>query len=158
MAQRSASGNTGRVVAVVVDGVSEAHLGPQVRKRVLPESTVYTDDWGAYDRLNRQGFQHSRVSHTQGVYVSGDVHTNTIEGFWATLKGGLRGTYHGVSTTHLQSYLDEYAFRYNHRDAPGGMFNAFLGRIEKTAEHFYGCRLSSSVGAEQAVNLSISNL
>jgi len=134
MAQRSASGNTGRVVAVVVDGVSEAHLGPQVRKRVLPESTVYTDDWGAYDRLNRQGFQHSRVSHTQGVYVSGDAHTNTIEGFWATLKGGLRGTYHGVSTTHLQSYLDEYVFRYNNREAIGrGMFDAFLGRLISTA-------------------------
>ena len=62
--------------------------------------------------------------------MSGDVHTNTIEGFWATLKGGLRGTYHGVSTTHLQSYLDEYVFRYNNREATGlGMVGAFLDRI-----------------------------
>jgi transposase len=64
--------------------------------------------------------------------VSGDVHTNTIEGFWATVKRGIGGTYHSVSTKHLQSYLDEYAFRYNNRDATGrGMFDAFLGRIEK---------------------------
>jgi transposase-like protein len=132
MAQRGSEDAHGRVVVKVVDGVSEAHLGPHIRKRVLPASTVYTDDWGAYDRLEGQGFQHSRVAHTQGVYVSGDVHTNTIEGFWATVKGGIRGTYHGVSTAHLQSYLDEYAFRYNHRDTPGGMFAAFLGRIEKT--------------------------
>jgi transposase len=132
MAQRSASGNSGRVVVKVVDGVSEAHLGPQVRKRVLPASTVYTDDWGAYDRLGVQGYQHSRVSHSQGVYVSGDVHTNTIEGFWATVKSGIRGVYHGVSTEHLQSYLDEYAFRYNNRETAGGMFEAFMGQIEKS--------------------------
>jgi len=69
------------------------------------------------------------------VYVSGDVHINTIEGFWATVKGGLRGVYHGVSTEHLQSYLDEYAFRYNNREAIGrGMFDAFLGRIEKVQD------------------------
>jgi transposase len=131
IAQRGRDGKHGRVVAKVVDGVSEAHLGPQVRKRVLPASVVYTDDWGAYDRLGKEGFQHSRVAHTQGVYVSGDVHTNTIEGFWATVKGGLRGTYHGVSTKHLQSYLDEYVFRYNSREHPRGMFDAFLNRIER---------------------------
>jgi hypothetical protein len=55
--------------------------------------------------------------------------------FWATVKGGLRGVYHGVSTEHLQSYLDEYAFRYNNREAIGrGMFDAFLGRIEKVQD------------------------
>jgi hypothetical protein len=68
------------------------------------------------------------------VYVSGDVHTNTIEGFWATVKRGIGGTYHSVSTKHLQSYLDEYAFRYNNREATGrGMFDAFLSRIVKAS-------------------------
>jgi transposase-like protein len=134
MAQRGASGAHGRVVAKVVDGVSEAHLGPHIRKRVLPASVVYTDDWGAYDRLGKEGYEHSRVAHTQGVYVSGDVHTNTIEGFWMLVKSGIRGAYHGVSTKHLQSYLDEFAFRYNNRDATGrGMFDAFLYRIRKAS-------------------------
>ena len=41
------------------------------------------------------------------------------------------GVYHSVSSKHLQSYLDEYSFRYNHRKDPEGMFNAFLSRIEK---------------------------
>ncbi len=130
MAQRGADGAKGKVVAKVVGGVSEADLGPQVRKRVLPASVVYTDDWGAYDKLGKEGFQHSRVNHTQGVYVSGDVHTNTIEGFWMLVKSGLRGAYHGVSTKYLQNYLDEYAFRYNNRDATGlGMVGAFLDQI-----------------------------
>jgi hypothetical protein len=50
------------------------------------------------------------------VYVEGDTHTQTIEGFWSLLKSELRGTYHSVSTKWLQSYLNEYAWRYNHRE------------------------------------------
>lgn len=49
-------------------------------------------------------------------------------------QSGIRGTYHSVSAKHLQSYLDEYAFRYNHREEPGGMFEAFLGRIAKASD------------------------
>ena len=86
---------------------------------------------GGVSGFGKSGFEHSRINHSERVYVSGDVHTNTIEGFWALLKGGLTGVYHSVSDRHLQSYVDEYVFRYNHRDAPGGMFEAFLGRIDK---------------------------
>jgi transposase len=51
------------------------------------------------------------------------------------VKRGLSGVYHSVSTEHLQTYLDEYAFRYNNRDVTGrrGMFDAFLSRIVKDA-------------------------
>ena len=73
------------------------------------------------------------------LYVSGDAHTNTIEGFWSLLKRGISGVYHGVSTKHLQSCVDEYVFRYNHRDAEGrGMFGAFMNRIEKEPRGYWG--------------------
>jgi len=52
------------------------------RKRVLSESVVYTDEWRGYGRLERSGYQHRRIHHSREVYVMGDVHTNTIEGFW----------------------------------------------------------------------------
>ncbi len=77
------------------------------------------------------GYEHDWVPHSQHVYVSGDVHTNTIDGFWTHLKRGVSGVYRGVSSKHLQSYLDEYVFRYNNRDNSQGMFNAFLNQIEK---------------------------
>jgi transposase len=64
--------------------------------------------------------------------VSGDVHTNTIDGFWTHLKRGVSGVYRGVSPKYLQAYLDEYVFRYNNRGDERGMFMAFLERIEKT--------------------------
>jgi transposase len=134
IAQRGSRGSSGKVSVKVADGSRATDLLPFATKKVLPASTVYTDEFRSYNALEGMGYEHSRVNHSQSVYVSGDVHTNTIEGFWATVKRGIGGTYHSVSTEHLQSYLDEYAFRYNHRDAPGGMFDAFMGRIEKTSD------------------------
>jgi transposase len=131
IAQRRTASAPGRVMAKVVPDVGEQSLLGTTALRVLPASTVYTDEWAPYNKLGRMGYEHSRVHHTQKVYVDGDVHTNTIEGFWATVKTGIRGVYHGVSVDQLQSYLDEYVFRYNHRDDEQGMFRAFLDRIEK---------------------------
>lgn len=131
MAQRKASGNGGKVAAFVVESASKEELLPHVQTKVLPASTVYTDEWKSYDRLGEMGYTHERIHHAEKVYVSGDVHTQTIEGFWANTKRGIRGVYHSVSDRYLQSYLDEYVFRYNNRDNPNGMFDAFLGRIGK---------------------------
>jgi transposase len=133
-AQRGKNGSKGKVMAKVTDSSRAADLLPHVKEKVLPASVVYTDEYAGYNSLNSLGYEHSRINHAQKVYVSGDAHTQTIEGFWALLKGGLRGVYHSVSDRHLQSYVDEYVFRYNHRDAPGGMFDAFLRRIEKSVE------------------------
>jgi transposase len=130
MAQRGTDGKKGKVVAKVVPAASAPSVQRHIKTKVLPASTVYTDEGNAY--LGLQGYQHERVNHSQAIYVDGDVHVNTIEGFWSLLKSGIRGTYHSVSTTYLQSYLDEYAFRYNNRDNPAGMFNAFLGRVRKS--------------------------
>jgi transposase len=106
----------GRVVASKVPDASALSLMPQIEKRVLPESVVYTDEWKSYNRLARSGYQHRRIHHSQEIYVMGDVHTNTIEGFWSLVKRGIGGTHHAVSAKWLQGYLNEYAWRYNHRD------------------------------------------
>ena len=71
------------------------------------------------------------MNHSAKVYLSGDAHTNTIEGFWSLLKRGISGVYHGVSEEHLQSYVDEYVFRYNNRGR--NMFDVMLNRIEKAS-------------------------
>jgi hypothetical protein len=64
-----------------------------------------------------------------GVYVDGDISTNTIEGVWSLVKRGIGGVHHSVSAKHLQSYLDGYAYRYSHRmDAPS-MFDSMLDRL-----------------------------
>jgi transposase len=62
----------------------------------------------------------------------GDVHTNTIEGFWSLVKRGIAGTHHAVSAKWLQGYLNEYAWRYNHRDDGQAMFLTLLLRSAAT--------------------------
>ena len=72
-------------------------------------------------------------SHMYNVYVSGDVHTQMIEGFWSLVKRGLSGTHHAVSAKYLQGYLNEYVWRYNNRDAEGpAMFLLLILRAANT--------------------------
>jgi transposase-like protein len=120
----------GRVFATPVDSVKGATLLPHVIERVLPGTTVYTDELKTYDALGHstQGYVHKRIHHSERVYVSGDIHTNTIEGFWSLTKRGISGVYHAVSKKHLQGYLNEYAWRYNERNNPRAKFSTLLCR------------------------------
>lgn len=118
----------GRVLAFTVASVRKATILPHVEQRVLPASTVYTDELRSYDSLTTRGYAHSRVQHKERIYVSGDVHTNTIEGVWSLVKRGIGGVYHSVSAKHLQGYLNEYAWRYNHRRDRRAMFDLLLSR------------------------------
>ncbi|MEO6816014.1 MAG: IS1595 family transposase [Edaphobacter sp.] len=124
----------GRVIVKVTKDAKVNTLFPIIAEYVLPATTVYTDSYTTYDHLSlmRQGYDHQRINHTAKIYVMGNIHTNTIEGFWSLLKRGIGGVYHAVSTKHLQSYCDEYSFRYNHRKDEQPMFISLLNRIEKT--------------------------
>jgi len=119
----------GRVLTEKVPDVKARTLVPFVEKSVVPNSVVYTDDLPSYDSLGRRGFDHKRIPHSAKVYVIGDIHTNTIEGFWSLVKRGINGVYHAVSDKYLQDYINEYSFRYNRRENGGAMFEAFLCRM-----------------------------
>jgi transposase-like protein/transcription elongation factor Elf1 len=123
----------GKVVAIKVANVDQGTLLPHIDKHVAPESTVYTDEMGAYAPLTKRGYRHEVVKHSGHEYVRGNVHTNTIEGFWSLVKRGIDGVYHSVSPKYLQSYVDEYSFRYNHRKDETPMFQTFLNQIPPRA-------------------------
>jgi transposase len=95
----------GKVVALAATDSTRKTLHGIAKEYVLPDSIVYTDEYYAYDRLCDHGYTHRRINHSSGVYVVGDVHTNTIEGFWSLVKRGIGGVYHSVSKKYLQSYL-----------------------------------------------------
>jgi hypothetical protein len=78
-------------------------------------------------------YDHKRINHSQGVYVMGNVHTQTIEGFWSLVKRGIGGVYHSVSKKYLQNYLNEYSFRYNRRDSGNLIFSSILERVGEMA-------------------------
>jgi transposase len=129
----------GRVVARATRDVQSATLLKMVREFVLPKSTVYSDELRSYGGIaalrgkdgNPAGYNHRRINHSAKVYVIGDIHTNSVEGFWSLVKRGVGGVYHAVSQKLLQSYLDEYSFRYNHRHDTQPMFLTFLRQIAK---------------------------
>ncbi len=124
----------GRIVARV-QPVSIAATSALVKEYVMPETMIFTDEGAAYNalpRLESMDYQHKRINHTQKVYVAGEVHTNTIEGFWSLVKRGIGGVYHSVSAKFLQSYLNEYSFRYNRRDSGNLIFAAMLERASET--------------------------
>jgi transposase-like protein len=117
----------GRVRARVIPTRFGEPLSDAVRANVNPESILYTDDWLSYRPLAREYAGHRVINHSAGSYVEGDIYTNTIEGFFGNLKTGMRGTYKLVSKKWLQSYLDEYAWRYNNRrTGQRSMFHALV--------------------------------
>jgi transposase len=113
----------GRVQVEVVKSRGTIDVEGPIYTHVLPSSVIFTDEWLGYTyRVGRDYAGHRRIRHEDRVYVSGDVHTQTIEGFFGLVKSGIRGTYHAVSSKWLQGYLNEYAWRYNHRDDERAQF------------------------------------
>lgn len=116
----------GKLQAKVVPNVKRETIMPIVDNSVEKGTKVYTDEFRVYNALPAMGYKHDSIPHAEKIYVSGNVHTNTIEGFWSQAKNGIRGVYHSVSSKYLQNYLDEYSFRYNHRNDTTPMFLSFL--------------------------------
>jgi transposase len=123
---------TGQVIATVIPNAQTKTLMPVVTQRVMPASLIYTDEWKPYENLPKAGYAHRRIHHASKVYVSGDVHTNTIEGFFSLVKNGIRGVYHSVSAKWLQGYLNEYMWRYNRRSSDRSQFELLLLRAARS--------------------------
>lgn len=121
----------GQVRAFVAADVKADTLRGLIKEHVLPRTMVFTDDFKSYNGIGARGYTHQRINHSEKVYVNGDVHTNTIEGFWSLIKRGIGGVYHNVGRHYLQAYLNEYSFRYNRRFDVQPMFTSFLHQIEK---------------------------
>jgi len=106
----------GNVVARMVEHADQPTYEKFVREAVSDKvSLVSTDEAAGYRRLSKMGYPHKTVDHSAEEWVRGNVHTNTIEGFWSLLKRGIVGTYHKVSKDYLPLYLAEFSFRHNHR-------------------------------------------
>jgi transposase-like protein len=121
----------GKVRAEIIPFSGAGDIRPRVLDNVKADATLYSDGFNVYRTM---GYNHAWVDHQAEEYVRGPVHTQTIEGFWSIMKGGLNGVYRGaVSKRFLQSYVDEYAFHYNYRTAMGDPdpFRVLLDRAMK---------------------------
>jgi transposase-like protein len=119
----------GNVVCQMIEDAGFNTLDNFVQETVSKKVTLMaTDENPAYRHLGAHGFVHHTVNHGKYEYVVGSTHTNTIEGFWSLLKRGIVGSYHKVSKNYLPLYLNEFTFRYNHRNDPD-IFRALLSSV-----------------------------
>jgi transposase-like protein len=110
----------GRVIATTIEHVNTDSLESFVSDNVSTASrSVSTDEHQGYRRIGRV-YSHGVVAHTKGEFVRGNIHTQTIDGYWSQLKRQIVGIHHWVSVKHLNRYVAESSWRYNRRSSGEG--------------------------------------
>lgn len=114
-----------------VDGKT---LKPILTAQIAKQARVMTDEAAVYTPIGAEFMSHQTVNHSAKEYARGDVTTNSAESSFALLKRGLIGTFHSVSEAHLQRYVTEFDFRWNHRSKLGVSDVARTGAILRGIE------------------------
>jgi transposase-like protein len=102
-----------------IDGTTHMDMLPIIRANIARETRVMTDEARVYRHLDSVFTSHESVNHGIKEYVRGDVHTNTVEGFYSVFKRGMKGVYQHCGEQHLHRYIAEFDFRYSNRVALG---------------------------------------
>jgi hypothetical protein len=119
----------GNIIAKVVNHTQSSIVKPFVRNNICISAEVKTDEYKTYKSLKTLGYKHDKIDHGRGEYVNGNIHTNNLEGFWSQLKRSINGTYHSVSPKYLQTYVNEFAFRYNKRNDVTPLFKSMIQKV-----------------------------
>lgn len=120
----------GKAKVVHVKSSGKRVLLPEIQKNIKPGTTIYSDEWRAYDKLPMYGYPHATIKHKEHSYVDGKNHTQNVENLWSNAKRGIKGVYRHVDSQYLQAYVDEYAFRYSHRQSLS-MFWSLMAKVTK---------------------------
>lgn len=103
-----------------IDSTTVAEIVPIIRTNVRRESKLMSDEGPQYKMLRKEFAKGSgAVVHRNDEYVRGEIHTNTVEGYYSIFKRGMKGIYQHCSEKHLHRYLSEFDFRYSNRIALG---------------------------------------
>ncbi|MEO0496260.1 MAG: IS1595 family transposase [Pseudomonadota bacterium] len=134
----------GRVRSFHVDHATKASVSKIVWENVNRESTFFTDESRLYNDVRPIIARSESVKHSAKEYVRGDVHTNTVEGYYSIFKRGMKGVYQHCKEKHLHRYLAEFDFRYNNRMARGvndgeRALNALQGVVGKRLRYEGNC-------------------
>ena len=117
----------GDMITKVIPDTRRETMIPLIRKYVDKNSSIiYTDEHGTYSILKSLGYKHKKVNHKQNQYAIGNIHTNTIEGYWSQLKRSIKSTHTHVSKKYLEHYAEEFKYRYNRRQFPDSILQDLL--------------------------------
>jgi transposase len=120
---------TGQIKAVATKRADATVALPFIRAMAKQGSEIQSDESKIYHRVKRE-YVHRFINHSKEEYSIDGISTNTIEGFWSQMKRSIDGTYHCVSPKYLQYYVNEFVYRYNHRDGA-----AFPALLEAAVQH-----------------------
>jgi ISXO2-like transposase domain len=96
-----------------VDDLKASTLTPILQTNINRETRVMTDEAGQYPHLGDSFAEHEFVRHKAEEWARGEVHTNTLEGFFSIFKRGMKGVYQHCAKKHRHRYAGEFEFRYN---------------------------------------------
>ena len=112
---------------IAVDKRDEATLLPLIKRWIEPGTIIISDCWKAYCNLEKHGYTHRTVNHSQELVNEQGDSTNKMEGHWRQAKVKLPPF--AVRKHHFSSYLAEFMWRYKHRE--DDLFEIFLGDVKK---------------------------
>jgi hypothetical protein len=116
----------GRLRLSVIPNRGGTSLGRFLDDSVEDGTMVVTDDWKGYSSLTERGYEHLPVAERGSAQVA-EEYLPLIHLVFSNLKSWILGVHHGVDPQHLQSYLNEYTFRFNRRFYPFNSFRSLLG-------------------------------
>lgn len=102
----------GKVYTKVVSDAKTETLLPIIKRKILPDSIVYTDCFRSYNVLDVSEFKHYRINHSK-LFANKHNHINGIENFWNQAKRTLR-KYNGIPKKNFPLFLKECEFRFNY--------------------------------------------
>jgi transposase-like protein len=100
----------GPIRSIVLD---HRGIGPRLYKHLDKRSRLVSDSAPVFKFTGAA--EHEAVDHSKYEWARGDVHTNTLEGFFSIFKRGLIGVYQHIDAKHFDRYLAEFDFRQNTR-------------------------------------------
>lgn len=113
-----AAERAGRIRLAIARKADEESIGQFLMQNVAEGSTIRTDGWKGYSKTALANYRHSQSPGARATH---------IHRAFGNLKTWLNGTHHGVDPKYLQTYLDEFVFRFNRRKTPMAAFQTLLG-------------------------------
>ncbi len=113
-----AAEKAGRVRLAITPRADGESIGLFLAQNVAEGSEISTDGWKGYSKTALANYRHS---------PSTGAHATHIHRVFGNLKTWINGTHHGVDPKYLQTYLEEFVFRFNRRKTPMAAFQTLLG-------------------------------
>ena len=120
----------GNIKAIAVTSAGKDEVHELIKLHIDKEALLNSDESLLYRNVSKElDIKHITVNHGNKEYRNGAACTNTVEGFFGHLKNAIRSTHIQVSEKHMQSYLNEFCFRYDNRKIGAQMFDRIIGHL-----------------------------